>query len=190
MSDLDRIPERSALRLFYGLPLPLDVAERLAAWARATLEGRPTVRVLAPSQLHVTLAFLGRRPAGELPALRGALDDATAGLERPLLAIECYRETRSVAMVELGDLGGGAAKLQERLVERLEELGVYQREQRPWLAHVTLARLRERPRLRPELPELAPFRPTEVALYESLLSRGGARYEIIGRARLGSVTES
>jgi 2'-5' RNA ligase len=175
-----------SLRLFFGLPLPPEIAAALAAWGTRTLAGRPTVRVLDPDHLHVTLAFLGRRPSEELPALRGALHDAADGQEQPVLAVDRYRETRSVAMLVLSDAGGRAGRLQERLVGLLEEAGAHEREHRPWLAHVTVARLRERARLRPELPDIAAFSPSEAALYRSLLGRGGARYEILETALLGA----
>lgn len=176
-------PEAS-LRLFFGLPLPLEIARALTTWATGMLAGRPTVRIVAPEDLHVTLAFLGQRPYEELPVLRAALHAAADGRERPLLTVERYRETRSVAMLALTDADGRAGRLQEYLVDRLEEAGVHEREHRPWFAHVTVARLRERPRLRPLLPVLPAFSPSEAVLYRSLLHRGGARYERLETARL------
>ena len=44
------------------------------------------------------------------------------------------------------------AMLASDLSERLERLGVYRPEQRPWLPHVTVARFRRPPRLRPDRP--------------------------------------
>ena len=60
-----------------------------------------------------------------------------------------YRETRSVGMLVLEDVGGAATALAADLGERLERLGVYRRENRPWLPHITVLRFRERPRLAP-----------------------------------------
>jgi 2'-5' RNA ligase len=173
------------LRLFYGLPLGDESREVLARWAQQTLGGRPGVRLVAPEHLHVTLAFLGSRPSHELPALRSALHEAAAAAERPVLAVERYRETGSVAMIVLTDEDGRAARLQEDLTARLEAIGALVRERRPWLAHVTVARLRERPRLQLPLPALGRVSPSEAALYHSLLRRSGARYEILEAAALG-----
>ena len=48
-------------------------------------------------------------------------------------------------MLVLDDVGGGATALAEDVQARLEALGVYRREGRPWLPHLTVARFRARP---------------------------------------------
>ena len=82
------------------------------------------------------------------------------------------------------EAGRGAA-LADTLGRQLVELGLYRREQRPWLAHVTVLRFRERPRLRPPLPPLEPFSPSEAAAYLSRLHPSGARYEVLDSVPLG-----
>jgi len=164
------------LRLFLALRLPVGVLDTLEAWQRAELHGG---RIVPRDHLHVTLAFLGARPATELDAVVGALRQTAAGAERPLLALSRYRETRSVGMLVLDDDGGRATVLAEDAQERLERLGVYRRERRPWLPHVTVLRFRERPRLDPPLPGLEPFVPSEAAAYLSRLHPSGARYEVL-----------
>jgi 2'-5' RNA ligase len=188
VSSLATLGAGDRLRLFFGLPLPPETASGLAAWASRALGGLPGVRLLAEDQLHVTLAFLGSRPAGELPALERALDAAAEGLAAPLLEVERYRETEHVAMVVLRDDGGRAALVQARLSERLAALGLYEPERRPWLAHATVARVRGRPHARPSLPQLPPFSPSEAALYNSLLRPGGAQYRIVHTVALGGST--
>ncbi len=64
------------LRLFLALRLPDDVLDGIERWQRAQLTG---VRVVSREHLHVTLAFLGHRPAGELESIVGVLRDAAAG---------------------------------------------------------------------------------------------------------------
>ena len=76
-------------------------------------------------------------------------------------------------MLALDDLDGGAAGLAEDVQARLERLGVYRREGRPWLPHVTVARFRERPRLRLEPPAMGTFVPSDAAAYLSQLHPGG-----------------
>jgi len=98
---------------------------------------------------------------------------------------ERYRETRSVGMLALKDVLGTATRLAEDLFTRLEQLGVYEREQRRWLAHVTVVRFRERPRLRPPLPELGEVVPSDAAVYLSQLRPTGARYVVVESAALG-----
>ncbi len=123
-----------------------------------------------------------RRPGGFLSA---EIRAAAHGLERPVLEAVRYRETRSVGMVVLNDEAGRATHLAERLAARLAALGVYEPERRAWLPHVTVVRFRDRPRLRPSLPDFGPVSPSEVALYHSVLRRGGAQYEIRESVPLG-----
>jgi len=167
---------REHLRLFCGLPLPDEALDRLVAWQQAEL-GDVGARPVSRDQLHVTLAFLGRRDAGEVAAVAAALRDAAAAAEPPLLQAVRYRETRSVGMVVLAE--------EAELAERLEALGVFERERRPWLPHVTVLRFRERPRLDPPPPDLGPVVPSDAALYNSVLRSTGAQYEVLESVALG-----
>jgi 2'-5' RNA ligase len=160
------------LRLFLALKLPAGVVRTLVEWQAETLHGR----VVPPENLHVTLAFLGSRPAGELPAILAVLDEAARAAAQPLFELVRWRETRSVGMLELDDGTGNGAKLAGRLHHALAELGVYEPEARPWLPHITVLRHRERPRLSPPLPDLGAFAPSEAAAYLSRLHPSGARY--------------
>ena len=169
------------LRLFLALRLPeatLDVVER---WQEEhVLRGRRVPR----EHLHVTLAFLGSRPARELPSIVGALRDAVRGVRRIAFAPASWRETRSVGMVVLRDADGEADELARRLHARLEELGVYRRGPRPWLAHRTGVRFRERARRDPPVAETGTFVPSGAAAYLSRLHPAGARYEVLERVSL------
>ena len=175
------------LRLFLGLRLPEPVLDACEAWQREHLGG---VRVVPREDLHVTLAFLGHRPAGELDAIVGELRAAAASAGPDLrLAPARYRETRSVAMIVLDDVGGGATALAEDVRARLEALGVYRREGRPWLPHLIVARFRARPGLRlgpPRLGEpMGTFVPSDAAAYLSRLHPDGARYAVLESVALG-----
>jgi len=170
------------LRLFLALRLPNGILEEIERWQREQL---PNVRVVPRAHLHVTLAFLGQRPAGELEAIVGALREAAAGAGEISLTPARYRETRSVGMLVLEDDAGNAAQVAGDLHERLERLGVYRREGRPWLPHLTVARWRERPRLRLEPPPVGTFVPSDAAAYLSRLHPGGARYEVLESVALG-----
>ena len=88
-------------------------------------------------------------------------------------------------MLVLSDEGGTATAVAEDLHERLERLGVYEREGRPWLPHLTVVRFRRRPRLDPPLPRLDPFSPSDAAVYLSRLSPSGAQYEVVESFALG-----
>ncbi len=170
------------LRLFLALRVPAGVLDEIEGWQRKQLMG---VRVVPREHLHVTLAFLGRRPTAELEAIVGALREAAAGAGQIGLTPARYRETRSVGMLVLEDEGGAAALVAGALQESLEQLGVYRCEARPWLPHLTVARWRERPRLLPEPPPRRTFVPSDAAAYLSRLHPAGARYEVLESVALG-----
>lgn len=163
------------LRLFLALELPSDVSEALAAWSYRFLDGGGR-RI---ESFHVTLAFLGARPRSELEPIISALREASSETASFELEPLRYRETRSVGMLVLGDESGAATRLAVALQSRLERLGVYRREARPWLPHVTVLRFRERPRLDPPSPAIARFAPSGAAAFLSRLRPTGARYEVL-----------
>jgi 2'-5' RNA ligase len=169
------------IRLFCALQLPEDTRAELAAWAHARLHGR----LVRADDLHVTLAFLGQRPAADvtriLAELRAASGEAAPAELRPLR----YRETRSVGMIVLEDVGGAATALANGLHDRLARLGVYRREARPWLPHVTVQRFRTPAGDRPELANMRSIHVVRSALYRSHLGPGGARYDVLETAALG-----
>jgi RNA 2',3'-cyclic 3'-phosphodiesterase len=162
------------LRLFLALELPETVEDALRDWSERHLEGGRLLETF-----HVTLAFLGSRPRSELDAIVGALRESAAEARPITLEPVRYRETRSVGMLVLGDAELAATRLAGRVQKRLEKLRVYERENRPWLPHVTVLRFRDRPRLEPPLPELGPFAPSGAAAFVSRLRPGGAQYEVL-----------
>ena len=173
---------RERARLFCGLRLRDETLDAVCRWQDAHIDrGRPVPR----EHLHITLAFLGHRPVAKLESILAALREASAAADPIRLVPERYRETRSVGMLALTDLGGAAGRLAADLQGRLERLGVYERESRPWLTHLTVVRFRERPRLRPPLPELGEFSPSDTAAYHSLLRPSGAQYVVVESFALG-----
>ena len=182
MSPAASVSGDERLRLFLALRLSDEVLDEVERWQRAQLRG---VRVVPREHLHVTLAFLGHRPAGELEAIVSALRGAAAGVGKIRLTPLRYRETRSVGMLVLEDERGQAAQLAGDVQERLERLGVYRREDRPWLPHLTVARWRKRPRLLLEPPSTGTFVPSDAAAYLSRLHPRGAQYEVLESVALG-----
>jgi RNA 2',3'-cyclic 3'-phosphodiesterase len=182
MTPAGSVGSDERLRLFLALRPPDDVLDEIEHWQSEQL---PDVRLVPREHLHVTLAFLGHRPAGELEAIVGTLRDAARDAGGIRLTPARYRETRSVGMLVLEDERGGAALLANAVQQRLERLDVYRREGRPWLPHLTVARWRERPRLRPESPPQRTFVPSDAAAYLSRLHPAGARYEVLESVALG-----
>jgi 2'-5' RNA ligase len=176
---------RERLRLFCALRLPEQKLDELVGWQERVLSGVEGIRPLPREQLHLTLAFLGTRPAAEVELVAAALREVAERARPPTLRVRRYRETRSVGMLVLDDEDERATALATDLHERLARLGVYVPEKRPWLPHATVVRFRERPRLDPPLPELGELIPSEAALYHSVLRPSGAQYEVLDSVALG-----
>jgi 2'-5' RNA ligase len=185
MSSPGSVEGHERLRLFAALPLPEETIRRLGAWQQSELADAPDTRLVRPENLHVTLAFLGPRPATDVDGVVEVLRASGRAVERPVLTAAHYRETRSVGMLVLDDEERRATRLAQSVGKGLERLGVYRPEARRWLPHVTVLRFRRASGLRPEVPDLGQVSPSEVALYHSVLRPTGAQYEILTTVPLG-----
>ena len=118
---------------------------------------RPGVRLVPRDHLHVTLAFLGGRPAGRSSSdLREALCTRPDGARSaPVLEPGALPGDRARRRCSCSTTRGAGGIVQAGLSARLERVGVVSaREARPWLAHVTVARFRDRAAGAPALPDL------------------------------------
>jgi 2'-5' RNA ligase len=188
------------MRLFLAIELD-DAARRAAARAAARLEralGRgPELRWVDTAGLHATLHFFGEVGDDRFRALETALAAplATAPFEATLGRGGVFPPSGlpRVVWIGLASAGGELARLYEEVEGRLTAVG-FEREARPFAAHVTLARIRrirptEAAALRAALGEvsasLARVRIDHVTLFRSRLSPAGARYEPLRRVPLG-----
>ena len=150
-----RVEGDERLRLFCALLLPPTAVDGLVAWQTAELAPHGArLRLVSPKNLHVTLAFLGATPAARAGEAAEALREACAGRERPMFAVDRYRETRSVAMIALTDEGGRGESIAEALFAALEGRDLYRREEAP-LAPARHGRALSRPPAAQPVPSRA-----------------------------------
>jgi 2'-5' RNA ligase len=176
------------LRLFVALELPAAARAALVAFRDAAAD--PEIwRPIPPEALHLTLAFLGRRPSTDVSTIEGVLHAAAGPAPRLALrdALLLPPRRARVLCASLADLDGTLAALQARVSDGLAAAGVYVPEKRPYRAHATVARLR--PRARAPRSVDATLEPLEFAgealtLFESRLHPHGARYEPVVRLNL------
>jgi 2'-5' RNA ligase len=169
------------IRLFVALELPERVRSALAEFCREA--AAPDVwRPVAVDNLHLTLAFLGRRPEADVVAIEPALAGCARPAPRLALGAALLLPPRRarVLCAEVEDPDGTLAALQACVSAGLARAGVYTPEKRPFRAHATVARLRpsaRAPRSLEAAPEPVAFLGEALTLYESRLHPSGARYE-------------
>jgi 2'-5' RNA ligase len=200
MADREERPRNR--RLFVALEPPEPVRRRLAALAvelrRAAGRAADEIRWVPPENVHLTLQFLGAVPEERLADVEAAVR-AAAAQARPL-SLEVsgaggFPNARRPRVVWAGIAGDVAAlgALVADLGRRLAPLG-FPPEDRPFSAHLTLGRAREgrgAPGIAGALASArdsgsAPWRATDVVLFESHLSPKGPRYEVLAHALLAA----
>jgi RNA 2',3'-cyclic 3'-phosphodiesterase len=176
------------LRLFVALELPQPARDALIAFREAAAD--PDVwRPVSADALHLTLAFLGRRPATDLEAIDEVLYASVGPAPRLSLggALLLPPRRARVLCAAVSDPDATLAGLQSRVSDGLAGAGVYTPEKRPFRAHATVARLRPRaraPRAVDAAPEPLEFHGEALTLFVSRLHPSGARYEPIVRLAL------
>jgi 2'-5' RNA ligase len=129
---------------------------------------------------HMTAVFLGTvaDPGGVVAAI-DALDLPPAGPLEPRRLLELPRRHPRVLAVEYADPTGRCGAIQAAVAGALALAGTHAPEQRRWLAHVSIARLKDDPQ-RPASLEGLGFIPEALTLYRSHLGGGRpARYEAL-----------
>ncbi|MFZ6049452.1 RNA 2',3'-cyclic phosphodiesterase [Pseudomonas sp. CR3202] len=162
------------LRLFFAIPCCPQLARDIADWrVRNPIDGKP----VAPENLHLTLAFLGTQPRGQvepLAALAASLTPAAFTLHLDRLA----RWKNGLLHLAPSKVPGALLDLERELRERLLAAG-YSVETRPFKPHLTLAR--HCPRLPASTTPTFDWPATEFALYASENTIKGTHYHALAQ---------
>ena len=186
-------------RLFFAVPVTGPAAAALRDWMAEGRRLRPDLKWVEPRHLHLTLRFLGERPAGEVPGL-GAVAAEVAARSAPFAvelrgiggfpSAERARTLWAGAATGSRELAAVAAELEAALLASVPGL---EPAHRPFRAHVTLARARSGWVDAGRWPHAAGARQRrwgvldveELVLYRSHLLPGGPVYTALDRWRLG-----
>lgn len=173
---------------FASFPEP-SARAALVRWQRRVLARCRArgLRAVAPATLHVTLRFLGEREAADVEALlaaAGELPAAAPPFQARCGALRLLPSTRRprVLAAEL-DSDGALEALAAAARAVASAVGI-EPDPRPFLPHLTLARLRPGPASLEAVPPPGPLAFGHVGLYESRLAASGARYRALWRAPL------
>jgi 2'-5' RNA ligase len=177
------------VRAFVALELDARLREAigdLQARLRPRLGG---IRLVRPDGIHLTLRFLGDTSPGQVETLRPLLGAAAAACPAAaarVAGLGTFPERGSPRVLWLGlDVPPTVFDLQ-RACERAARAAGFEREERPFRAHLTLGRWRYRSPS-PDLPpaDLGTTALDSLVLFESDLRPDGAVYTPLARFALG-----
>jgi 2'-5' RNA ligase len=190
------------MRLFVAADLPDAVREAVAAEqkriASSLRGGAGALKWTKPEHSHLTLVFLGDVADLRVPDVVEAVnrDVELAPFDVTLESIGVFppRGAPRVLWIGIGRGADALADLQRAIADRMAALGL-PLEQRPFHAHLTLARWREsrladRARAMRAAPRevVARARVDGATLYQSRLSPAGSTYVPLARANLSGPT--
>lgn len=177
------------VRAFVALELDARLREAMGE-LQARLRPRcGGIRMARPEGIHLTLRFLGDTSPAQAETLRPLLAAAAAACpatEARVAGLGTFPERGSPRVLWLGlDVPPTVLDLQ-RACERAARAAGFEREARPFKAHLTLGRWRDRAP-HPDLPpaDLGTTRLDTLVLFESDLLPGGAVYTPLARFALG-----
>ena len=183
------------LRLFVACEMPDEVLNALGQVQNGLRQaGAEQLRWVRPEGIHLTLKFLGEVETSLVEDITASLNAAIQpfALRVSLSRLEGFGGRRlRVVWMGLDGQTQELAELAETVERALQPLG-FPAERRAFAPHLTLARVRDRAnsaqreRLAdllesfqlPSLPEIAL---SQVALIQSVLGPGGAKYRTISR---------
>ena len=166
----------ATLRLFVAADIPETAQREIAAWQQRALAQDTGLRL--NHALHITLVFLGSVDSTRVDDIAEALSGirfhaASVDLGQPVFLPA--RGAKRAIVLPLREADGILARLQADVSGALVARGLFEPLARPWLPHVTVARLR-----RPGHPfhlqnvNIGGFGVVRMVLYSSLLERAGA----------------
>lgn len=173
------------MKVFVGVDLSLESRLALAAsLADIDIPGKPA----PPENWHITLRYIGAMDDVSLDRLLAGLDETELG-ERFSLAVSelgAFPKAARATVLFVG-LGAGSerlAALSETVQDVVDGIGLG-REDRPFVGHITLARIRPPVDVRELIAdvEVPPIRipVDEVTVFESIQIPGGTQYRPIER---------
>lgn len=184
------------MRLFVAVDITEAIATAIEDAQKHLRQAGADVAWVKPGNLHLTLRFLGDTPEARLNDVKSALDLVApqhATFDMKLYDLGCFPDRGAPRVVWAGVTDGREqlAALAAAVDTSLGELG-FPRETRPFVAHLTLGRVRGPrggDRLRKQIEKLAgagfgACRVEAIRLYQSTLAPGGSIYTALHTAAM------
>jgi 2'-5' RNA ligase len=194
------------MRVFIALDIEDAIRDRISRFMDGVREFAPDARWVRPESLHVTLKFVGEKPAKAVEQIKKALAAVQGeAVEMSFRGHGFFPTAKSARVFWVGiESGPALASLANAVDDVTAGLGI-PKEERAFNAHLTLARggggsgsprrqnggrpSKNFQRLQEKLSALSAsdfgtMTAHEFFLYQSQLSRGGSRYTKIARFAL------
>jgi RNA 2',3'-cyclic 3'-phosphodiesterase len=184
------------LRSFIAVRIPASAALRPVV--RELAEMGRAVKSVDPDHLHVTLKFLGDVNAERMPEISSILQTAAAAqcrCELTIAGLGVFPHAQRPNVVWAGLEGAQVLQaLAAELQSAFEPLG-FAREDRPFVPHLTLARIKARPPqslhellARHQKTRFGTATVESVELFRSDLGPEGPKHTVLSSAPLGVIT--
>ena len=175
------------MRLFVALQIPDEVRAALIAATKNLKSEAPDARWSRPESLHVTLKFLGETKNDLLERIRETLANCAANSPIALTyrGVGFFPDEKKPRVLWAGvEATPNLAELAAQIDRELKPLG-FEPETRPYVPHITLARLNSARTIEKLVRAAAPLksyhfgaaRESEFHLFESVLKPTGSEYK-------------
>jgi 2'-5' RNA ligase len=177
------------VRAFTALDLQDDLRRRLGELRESLRGSFPLLRWVRPEGIHLTLRFLGQVPSEQiagLPVLLEPAARASGPIDATIAGLGLFPDRGSPRVLWLGISADASLSRIQAACEAAAVTAGFPPEPRPFRAHLTLGRWRDRVP-RPALPpaDLGATRFSTVTLFKSELRPSGSVYTALGRCLLG-----
>lgn len=138
---------RDAIRAFICIEVPATIKERIASLQEGLRGGGARTSWVKPSNIHLTLKFLGDVPAAKMETVRLAVERAASPISGFVVGVEgagCFPSPRNprVLWVGLACIPESLKQLHAAIEDALAREG-FPRESKPFSPHLTIGRIRD-----------------------------------------------
>ncbi|HKS42883.1 MAG TPA: RNA 2',3'-cyclic phosphodiesterase [Blastocatellia bacterium] len=188
---------RDSIRTFICIEVPQTVKERIESLQRMLRINNAQISWMKPSNIHLTIKFLGDVPLSKTESVRDSVERAAKGsgeFDIEVSTTGCFPSARSprVLWVGLGNMPDGLKQLHANVESELARAG-FPREQKRFSPHLTIGRVRSPQNAARTAEDLiaqgfAPetFRATEIIVMRSELNSSGSIYTPQAIIKLGT----
>ncbi len=186
------------MRLFIALPLPVQVENALKSIIQNLKKYDERIRWVNPSNIHVTLRFLGETDPKQVPELKQIITDATTTCKPfavRITKIGAFPNIRHPRIIWAGfhdDLVSVQVNKLASIIEQSVRESGFEPEKKKFRPHLTLARIKNPASLKalPQILQNYKIEPIEcklnkICLFQSTLTPKGPIYDRIVEANLG-----